>query len=214
MAWNPTDVDNSQQVFGRKSAVVTERGEKRTVGFRPRLRRTTTQSDTQNTPSLRIQVLTLSYLAVEPFHEAKMDALATARRRPNLFATLLAIFAVGLVMFTFVRGHPIDKRDLGDLYGCYAVEGQTLFRLTQDEFVTPTTTSARGVAFTARQGRFKAYLDLAIPMRVVHRGAELSFGPGPGAAIPIEVYRGSPRAMLLQSESGPPLKAIRTECRR
>ena len=142
-----------------------------------------------------------------------MDAIATAQRWPKTFATIFTIFAMALIIFALVRGHPIDKRDLGDLYGCYVVDGQPLFRLTPDALVTVTSTSVRSVAFTARQGRFKAYLDLASPMRVVHRGAALSFGPGPEPTIPIEVYRGSPRAMLLQSDTGPPIRAIQTECR-
>lgn len=140
-------------------------------------------------------------------------AIATAHRWPKLLAILFAMFAIGLIIFSLVRGHPIDKRDLGDLYGCYVVDGQTLFRLTPDALVTLKITSVRTVAFTARQGRFNAYLDLASPMRVVHRGAALSFGPGPEPVVPIEVYRSSPRAMLLQSDASPPIKAIRTECR-
>ena len=127
----------------------------------------------------------------------------------KLLATVFALVAIGLIVGSMVRGHPIDKRDLGDLYGCYVVDDQQLFRLTPDAFVTPT----RSVPFTARQGRRYAYLDLASPMRVVHRGGALSFEPGPEPAVTIEVYRGSPRALLLQRDVGPPLKAIRTECR-
>ena len=127
----------------------------------------------------------------------------------KLLATVLALFVAAMIVVSLVRGHPIDKRNLGDLYGCYVVDDQQLFRLTPDAFVTPT----RSVPFTARQGRRYAYLDLASPMRVVHRGGALSFEPGPEPAVTIEVYRGSPRALLLQSDVGPPLKAIRTECR-
>ncbi len=127
----------------------------------------------------------------------------------KLLATVLALFAIGMIVVSLVRGHPIDKRDLGDLSGCYVVDGQQLFRLTPDALVTPT----RSVSFTARQGRRHAYLDLAAPMRVVHRGGASSFDPGPEPAVTIEVYRGTPRALLLQSDVGPPLKAIRTECR-
>ena len=127
----------------------------------------------------------------------------------KLLATVLALFVAAMIVVSLVRGHPIDKRNLGDLYGCYVVDYQQLFRLTPDAFVTPT----RSVSFTARQGRRYAYLDLASPMRVVHRGGALSFEPGPEPAVTIEVYRGSPRALLLQSDVGPPLKAIRTECR-
>ena len=57
------------------------------------------------------------------------------------------------------------------------------------------------------------YLDLAAPMRIAHHGATLAFDPSPEPAVTIEVYRGTPRALLLQSDVGPPLKAIRTECR-
>ncbi len=142
-----------------------------------------------------------------------MDVITTVHRWPKTFATLLTIFAIALIAFAVVRGHPIDKRDLGDLYGCYGVDAQTLFRLTPDALVAVTSTSDRAVAFTARQGRYNAYLDLASPMRVVHRGTVLAFGPGPEPAVPIEVYRGSPRALLLQSDAGPPIKAIQTECR-
>ena len=127
----------------------------------------------------------------------------------KLLATVFALVAIGLMVGSMVRGHPIDKRDLGDLYGCYVFDNQQLFRLTPNAFVTPT----RSVPFTARQGRRYAYLDLASPMRVVHRGGALLFEPGPEPAVTIEVYRGSPRALLLQRDVGPPLKAIRTKCR-
>jgi hypothetical protein len=133
----------------------------------------------------------------------------TTTSKGKLLATVFALVAIGLIVGSMVRGHPIDKRDLGDLYGCYVVDNQQLFRLTPDAVVTPT----RSVPFTARQGRRYAYLDPASPMRVVHRGGALSFEPGPEPAVTIEVYRGSPRALLLQSDVGPPLKAIRTECR-
>jgi hypothetical protein len=133
----------------------------------------------------------------------------TTTSKGKLLATVFALVAIGLIVGSMVRGHPIDKRDLGDLYGCYVVDNQQLFRLTPDAVVTPT----RSVPFTARQGRRYAYLDLASPMRVVHRGGALSFEPGPEPAVTIEVYRGSPRALLLQRDVGPPLKAIRTECR-
>ena len=133
----------------------------------------------------------------------------TTTSKGKLLATVFALVAIGLIIFTMVRGKPIDKRDLGDLYGCYVIDDQQLFRLTPDAFVTPT----RSVAFTAHQGRRYAYLDLASPMRVVHRGGALSFEPGPEPVVTIEVYRGTPRALLLRSDAGPPIEAIRTECR-
>ena len=133
----------------------------------------------------------------------------TTKSKGKLLATVFVLVAIALIVGSMLRGHPIDKRDLGDLYGCYVVDNQQLFRLTPDAVVTPT----RSVPFTARQGRRYAYLDLASPMRVVHRGGALSFEPGPEPAVTIEVYRGSPRALLLQSDVGPPIEAIRTECR-
>ena len=103
----------------------------------------------------------------------------TTTSKGKLLATVFALVAIGLIVVSLVRGHPIDKRDLGDLYGCYVVDGQQLFRLTPEALVTP----SRAVPFAARQGRRHAYLDLASPMRVVHRGGALSFEPGPEPAV-------------------------------
>ena len=138
----------------------------------------------------------------------------TALGWPKLFAGLFTMIAIGLIISSMVRGHPIDKRDLGDVYGCYAIDGQTLFRLTPNGFVAIKTPSGGTVAFTARQGRYHAYLDVARSLRVVHRGTALSFELGPEPAMAIEVYRGSPRTLLLQSDTGPQMKAIRTQCPR
>jgi hypothetical protein len=129
-------------------------------------------------------------------------------RRP-LLATLFVLAAIALILVSLLRGHPIDKRDLGDLYGCYSVEGRTLFRLTPDALVSPTSK----IAFTAHQGRRHAYLDLASPMRLAHRGDVQTFDPAPEPTGPIEVRRSTPRALLLPSDAGPPIEAIRTECR-
>ncbi len=134
--------------------------------------------------------------------------VAAAKRWPTLVATIFAVFAIGLIVFATLRSRTIDKRDLGDLYGCYVVDGQTLFRLTPDALVAP----KAAVAFTARQGRYNAYLDLAKPMRVVHSDTALSFEVAPEPAVPIIVYRNSPRALLLQNDAGSPVKATRTDC--
>ena len=122
---------------------------------------------------------------------------------------LLATDLVRLIVVSLVRGHSIDKRDLGDLYGCYVVDGKQLFRLTPEALVTP----SRAVPFASRQGRYHAYLDLGAPMRIAHHGATLAYDTAPEPAVTIEVYRGTLPALLLKSDVGPPLKAIRTECR-
>ena len=129
--------------------------------------------------------------------------------RAALIATPFVLLAIGLIVASIIRGHPIDKRDLADLYGCYTIENQQLFRLTPDALVTP----LEAVTFTARQGKYHAYLDLARPMRLVRRGAMLSFDPSPEPTGPTEVCQSTPRALLLPSASGPPILALRSECR-
>ena len=132
----------------------------------------------------------------------------TTTTRAALIATPLVLLAIGLIAWSIIRGHPIDKRDLGDLYGCYAADNQQLFRLTPEALITPT----QSVAFTARKGKYYAYLDLARPMRLVKHGAALSFDSSPEPTGPIEVHRRTPRALLLPSAEGPPLEVPRSEC--
>lgn len=140
-------------------------------------------------------------------------AITSDAPRSKMFAILISALAIGLIVISLIRGHPIDKQDLSDLYGCYTVEGQTLFRLTSDSFVPLTIPPIHMVAFTARQGRFHAYLDPASPIGVVHRGASVTLRPRPGPVVPIEVHRGSPRALLMQSDTGVPVKAVKSGCR-
>ena len=139
-------------------------------------------------------------------------ALTSAFPRSKMAAILISALAIGLIVISLIRGHPIEKQDLTDLYGCYTVEGQTVFRLTPDAFVPLTTASIHSVTFTARQGRFHAYLDPASAIEVVHRGASVTVEPRPVPIVPIEVHRGSPRALLMQSDTGVPIEAIRSVC--
>ena len=133
--------------------------------------------------------------------------MATTTRNA-LIATPLVMAAIALILFSTLRSHTIDKRDLADLWGCYSVEGKPLFTLTPDALVTPI---AR-LVFTARQGRRKAYLDLASPMRLTQRNGVMVFDRSPQPTGPIEVHRSSPRALLLPSEQGVPIEAFRSEC--
>lgn len=122
--------------------------------------------------------------------------------------TPFVVAVIGLIVFATFRSHPIAKRDVADLWGCYAIAGESLFTLTADALATPTARTA----FTARQGRRSTYLDLASPMRLAKHGAVLSFDPSPEPTGPIEVHRSTPRALLLRSASGPPILALRSEC--
>ena len=139
-------------------------------------------------------------------------AITSAFPRSKMAAMLILALAIGLIVSSLIRGHPIRKQDLTDLYGCYTVEGQTVFSLTPDAFVPMTATSIHSVKFTARQGRFHAYLDPASAIGVVHQGASVTVEARPGPVVPIEVHRGSPRALLMQSDTGVPIKAIRSVC--
>ena len=133
----------------------------------------------------------------------------TASNRAKLIITVFIMFAIGLIVTSIMRGHPIEKSDLSDLYGCYRSDNQQLFHLTPDALITPT----RAIAFTAHQGKYHAYLDLAAPMQVVRHGAVIAFEPAPDPAVAIEVTRRTPRSLLLRSDAGPPVNAILSECR-
>ena len=134
--------------------------------------------------------------------------ITTTGRRGKFLVTGFVLFAIGLIIASLIRGHPIDKRDLGDLYGCYTVDKHQLFRLTPDALVTPD----RALAFTAHQGKYHAYLDLFRPMRLTQHGTAVSFDLSPEPTGPIEVHRSTLRALLLPSASGPPILALRSEC--
>ena len=135
-----------------------------------------------------------------------MQVAMTSRR--SIVATLFVVTTIALVIFATMRRHTIDKHDLADLWGCYSIEGRPLFTLGPDALTTPATR----VAFTARQGRRNAYLDLARPMSLTRRVETLSFDPSPEPTGPLEVHRSTPRALLLPSASGPPILALRSEC--
>lgn len=133
----------------------------------------------------------------------------TANRTKPVLVTLFVLVTIGLILFATVRPHTIDQRDLADLWGCYSINGRLQFKLAPDALVTPTSR----VAFAARQGRRKAYLDLATPMHLAIRNGVATFEPAPEPTGPIEVHRSSPPGLLLPSERGAPIEVIRTECR-